>query len=345
PGADAGAKDPPCAPARRGQHDGRAGCGRELPEAGAGPRGDAGCVGADGDPPVHAVWDAADGGANVDPLRPPCRGVRGRGQGRGAELADQPRDLRVPASGGAKVRDRVLAPGQRDHPPAGARELCGAGHSDAGHRLAHAQRRRPGHARHRRGRRRCSRCNGRNPVGAQGATRPGGPAERRAAAVVQPQGRHPGPGRQALGARRHGLHRRVLWRRRRVALVHRHGDNLQHGRRDWRDHVRIPVHAVHGALPGGDEPRADRKGRGRERRLPERRRGGGPRPGAVLRRGRGDRPGRAGAGVQRAVHAGPAHAAVQDGRRGGGRGLDGPGQRGADRVVHQLVVPGPVAGG
>ena len=46
-------------------------------------------------------------------------------------------------------------------------------------------------------------------------------------------------------------------------LVHRQGDDLQHGRRDRRDDLAVPLRRRHGALPQGHRPRGDRRRRRR----------------------------------------------------------------------------------
>ena len=127
-------------------------------------RGDAGRHGADGAAAVHDRR-AGRGGRPVDrALRPPHPG-----QGRGAHRPrrgdrHQRGGLRLPPLGVGEVRHRLLGPGERDHPPGRARELRLPRRDDDRHRLAHAERRRPRHGRHRGRRRRRRRRDDRLPV-------------------------------------------------------------------------------------------------------------------------------------------------------------------------------------
>ena len=63
------------------------------------------------------------------------------------------------------------------------------------------------------------------------------------------QGRHPQGRRHPHRQGRHRRDRRVLRSRRRVDLGHRQGDDLQHGRRDRRDVLAVPLRRPGGAVP------------------------------------------------------------------------------------------------
>ena len=70
---------------------------------------------------------------------------------------------------------------------------------------------------------------------------------RRALGLVRAEGRDPARRRVADRARRHGRDRRVLRRGRRLHHRDRQGDHLQHGCRDRRHHLAVPVRRAHGA--------------------------------------------------------------------------------------------------
>ncbi len=59
------------------------------------------------------------------------------------------------------------------------------------------------------------------------------------------EGRHPQGRRDPDGQGRHRRHRRVLRARGRVASLHRQGHDLQHGRRDRRDHLALRLRRQH----------------------------------------------------------------------------------------------------
>ena len=67
---------------------------------------------------------------------------------------------------------------------------------------------------------------------------------------------------------RHRRHHRVLRPGRRHDHGHRQGHDLQHGRRDRRHHVAVPVRRQHGRLPQGHRPRGHRRRRRHGRRRP-----------------------------------------------------------------------------
>ena len=270
------------------------------------------------------------------PLRPPHPGEGRR--------VDRPRrgdrhqqgGLRLPALRVGQVRHRLLGPRLGHHPPGRARELRVPRRDDDRHRQPHAERRRSRHDRHRCRRRRRRRRDDRLPVQrplAEGHRRQ---AHRHAQRLVEPEGRHP---RGRPGPHRRGRHRRdrrVLRPRRRLDLGHRQGDHLQHGCRDRRHHVALPVRPEHGDVPQVDRPRGDRRRRRQGRRAPARRRRRAVRPADR------DRPRRTQAADQRPPLPRPRPQGRQGRRRRGGRGerLAARAVGVPHRLVHQLVVRG-----
>ena len=143
--------------------------GEELPGAAARPRGHAGRHRPDGPPPVHDARALPEVAVPYHrPLRPPDpgRGRRQPGPGPG-QHGEQPEVYDFLRRCSDKYGIGFWKPGQRHHPPGGARELRLPRRHDDRHRLAHAQRRRPGHGRHRRGRRRRRRRHGGHALGAE----------------------------------------------------------------------------------------------------------------------------------------------------------------------------------
>ena len=135
------------------------------------------------------------------------------------------------------------------------------------------------------------------------------------------QGRHPPPGPDPHRRGRHRLDRRVLRARRRRRQRHRQGHHLQHGRRDRRHHVGLPVRRAVRHLPRRHRPvRRGRRRPGRGRRPPGRRRRR-RRPPRLLRQGRRDRPHHPGAPRRRPPHARPGQGRLRPGRRGQGGGV------------------------
>ena len=202
----------------------------------------------------HAGRHRPDGAAAVHDRRP----VRGRrplhralrppdpGQGR---RHDRPRrcrrhqqgGLRLPALRLGQVRHRLLGSRLGHHPPGRPRELRLPRRHDDRHRQPHPERRRSRHDRHRRRRRGCRRRDDRVPVQRALAEGDRRQAHRNAQRLVQPEGRDPRGRSRAHRRRRHRRNRRVLRPRRRLDLGHRQGDDLQHGRRDRRHHLALPV--------------------------------------------------------------------------------------------------------
>ena len=119
------------------------------------------------------------------------------------------------------------------------------------------------------------------------------------------EGRHPQGRGHPHGEGRHRRDRRVLRPGRGVDLGDRQGDDLQHGRRDRRDVLAVPVRRPLGDVPQGDRPRGARRPRRRVRRAPARRPRGRRRSRALLRPGHRDRPRRARAAPRRPAHARP----------------------------------------
>ena len=150
------------------------------------------------------------------------------------------------ALGVGQVRHRLLEAGQRHHPPGRARELRLPRRDDDRHRQPHPQRRRPRHGRHRRRRRRRRRRDDRLPVQRALAQAHRRAPHRQAQRLVGAQGRHPQGRRDPHRQGRHRRHRRVLRPRRRLDHRHRQGHDLQHGRRDRRHHVAVPLRRQHG---------------------------------------------------------------------------------------------------
>ena len=97
---------------------------------------------------------------------------------------------------------------------------------------------------------------------------------RHAVGLVVAEGRHLGGRPHPHRRGRHRSDHRVPRPRRRLDLGDRQGDDLQHGRRDRRHHVAVPVRRQHGAVPEGDRAGGDRRRRrqGRRRAASRRRR-------------------------------------------------------------------------
>ena len=202
----------------------------------------------------HAGRHGPDGAAAVHDRRP-ARGRRSvhrslrsphPGQGRRQHRPrrrhrHQPGGLRLPPFGLGEVRHRVLGAGQRDHPPGRPRELRLPRRDDDRHRFAHAQRRRPRHGGDRRRRRRCRRRHDRLPVQRPLAEGHRGAADRVAVGLVEPEGRHPRSRPGAHRRRRHRGDHRIPRSRSGLHLSDRQGNDLQHGRRDRRHHLAVPV--------------------------------------------------------------------------------------------------------
>ena len=104
------------------------------------------------------------------------------------------------------------------------------------------------------------------------------------------EGHHPEGRRHPHRQGRHRRDRRVLRPGRAVDLGDRQGDDLQHGRRDRRDLLAVPVRPQHGRVPEGDRSRGDRRPRRPRTPSTSRRSRGRRRPRAVLRPGDRDRP-------------------------------------------------------
>ena len=148
-----------------------------------------------------------------------------------------------------------------------------------------------------------------------------------------PEGRHP---RGRPRAHRRGRHRRdhrVPRPRRRLDLGHRQGHDLQHGRRDRRHHVAVPLRRQHGR-------RTSRRPAARRSPTPPTRSPSDLRPddGALYDQLDRDRPRRAQAADQRPALPRPRPPRRRRGRRGGrGERLAAGDLLGADRLVHELA--------
>ena len=118
------------------------------------------------------------------------------------------------------------------------------------------------------------------------------------------------------------------------------GDGLQHGRRDRRDVLAVPVRPQHGQVPEGHGSRGDRRSRRPLRRVPRRRPRGRGRSRALLRPGDRDRPLHARTAPRRTAHPGPRPPGLADRGRRRARGLPEGDLGRARRLVHELVVRG-----
>ena len=207
---------------------------------------------------------------------------RAPGRGGGEPLhrgQAQPRALLVPQVGGALLRQRQDRPPRRGHlPPAQHRAVLqgrldrhacrrGAGRRllrhAGGDRLAHHDRKRPGRARLGRGRHRGG-GRGARPADLDArAPRGGAQAHRAAARRRERHGPRPHSGPGAEGRRRRGLPGGGDGGRRRHPQRHAAGLRRQHDARVRRHHDPLPR-----GRPGGELPRPDWQGCGRDRVRP-----------------------------------------------------------------------------
>ncbi len=205
---------------------------------------------------------SADDGA----LRPPHPGEGGRGHRPEDRPHDERRGLRLPPHRVGSLRHRLLEAGLGDHPPGRARELRLPRRDDDRHRQPHAQRGRPRDDRDRRRRCRCGRRDDGLPVQRAVAEAHRRAPHGRALGMVVAEGRDPEGRRGAHRRGRHGRDRRVLRPWRRHDQRDRQGHDLQHGRRDRRDHLALRLRPEHGRVPQGHRPRGDRRRGERGRR-------------------------------------------------------------------------------
>ncbi len=205
---------------------------------------DPGRHGDHGVPPVRGHGPAGHQDGSVRLLRGP--------QHRPGRLRERRRS-QVPAVHRLALRARVLPPGQRHLPPGAPRALRQARHHAAGQRQPHPHGRRRRPDRHRRGRPRRGRGHGRRQLLPRGPEGVPCPAHGRTEALGHGQGRGPAHAEHPLhqGQRRRRARVRRPRRGHPVGAPARH--HHQHGRRDGRDDLRVPVRRGHPAVPEGPE--------------------------------------------------------------------------------------------